>query len=181
MNNCSGLYLSSGNYMKDVPGQQIEHYSWMPVEQTSSFSHTIGFTFNRPVSEFTHALVLMTYGKSTLVMKPAGNGYVRMQLRNSGTSINWPSPTGWKFPVTRSLLHEHLQISVTIDPNLSSIIVGWYGDEVMINHYIAGTGPAIVKPTKVTPGAPEPVVTVTNLRPHSGESMALCRSLTQSH
>jgi hypothetical protein len=181
MDNCSGLYLSSGNDMKDVPGQQIEHYSWMPVEQSSSFTHTIGFTFNRPVSDFTHPLVLMTYGKSTLVMEPAGSGYVRMQLRNSGTTINWPSGTGWKFAITRGLLHERLQISVTVDPNLNSIIVGWYGDEVMINHYIVGSGPAVVKSTKVSAGSPLPVVTVANLPSPSTAPMTLCRSLTQGH
>ncbi len=37
--NCSGLYLSTGDDMKDVPGQQIEHYNWMPVEQPSAFTH----------------------------------------------------------------------------------------------------------------------------------------------
>ena len=50
MNNCSGLYLSSGSNMADVPGQQIEHYTWRPVEQSSTFTHTIGFTFNRPAT-----------------------------------------------------------------------------------------------------------------------------------
>ena len=49
-NNCSGLYLSSGNDLQDVPGQQIEHYTWMPVAQSAAFTHTIGFTFNRPAS-----------------------------------------------------------------------------------------------------------------------------------
>ena len=181
MDNCSGLYLSSGNDSKDVPGQQIEHYTWMPVEQSPSFTHTIGFTFNRPVSDFTHPLVLMTYGKSTLVMEPAGSGYVRMQVRNSGTTISWPSPTGWEFALTRGLLHERLQISVTIDPNLNSILVGWYGDEVMINHYISGRGPAVVKSTEVSPGSPVPVVTVANLPSPSTAPTTLCRSLTQSH
>ncbi len=48
MNHCSGLYLSTGNNMADVPGQQIQHYTWMPVEQSPSFTHVVGFTFNRP-------------------------------------------------------------------------------------------------------------------------------------
>jgi hypothetical protein len=179
-NGCSGLYLSTGNDMKDVPGQQIEHYTWMPVEQSPSFTHTIGFTFNRPVSQFTHPLTLLTYGKSSLVMEPDGSDYVRVQLRNSGTSISWPSPTGWKFPITRSLLHERLQIIVTIDPNLNSMVVEWYGDENMINHYIAGDGPAVVKTTKVLPGSPSPVVTVVNVPNISTSPMTLCHSLSQS-
>ena len=108
INNCSGLYLSTGNDIKDVPGQQIEHYNWMPVEQPSAFTHTIGFTFNRPVRYLTHPLPLLTYGKSTLVMEPAGTGYVRMQIENSGTSINWPLPSGWRIPITADKLHENL-------------------------------------------------------------------------
>jgi hypothetical protein len=177
MNNCSGLYLSTGNDIKDVPGQQIEHYTWMPAEQSSAFNHTIGFTFNRPVSDLTHPLPLMTYGKSTLVMEPAGPGYVRMHIDNSGTSINWPSAAGWRFPVTNSLLHEQLQISVTTDPNLKSIVVEWYGSEIMINHYLAGDGPAVVKSTTISPGAALPVVTVANVPIHATTNMDLCLSL----
>jgi hypothetical protein len=179
-NNCSGLYLSSGSDMKDVPGQQIEHYTWLPVEQSSAFTHTIGFTFNRPVSDLTHPLPLMIYGKSTLVMEPAGPGYVRMQIDDAGTSISWPSATGWRFPVPTSVLHQQFQISVTTDPNLKSIVVEWYGDENMINHYLAGDGPAVVKSTKVSPGAPLPVVTIANVPLRSQSPMTLCRSLTQS-
>jgi hypothetical protein len=181
MNNCSGLYYSTGNDEKDVPGQLIEHYTWMPIEQSPSFTHTIGFTFNKPVSDLTHPLVLLTYGNSTLVMEPVGNGDVRMQLRNSGTTISWPSATGWEFDITRQLLHEHLQITVTIDPNLNSFIVGWYDDETMINHYISGIGPAVVKTTKVSPGSPVPVVTVRSLPSAGTAPTTLCRSLSESH
>ncbi len=181
MNNCSGLYISSGSDMTDVPGQQIEHFTWRSVEESSSFTHVIGFTFNRPASELTHPLPLMTYGKSTLVMEPAvpGRDEMQMQILNSGTSISWPSPIGWKFPVPNSLLHLQLQIVVTTDPNLNSIVVEWYGDENMINHYLAGDGPAVVKTTKVSPGSPLPIVTVANVPP-AAASMALCRSLTQN-
>ncbi len=147
--NCSGLYLSTGNDLKDVPGQQIEHYTWMPVEQSPSFIHVIGFTFNRPVRDFTDPVTLMTYGKSRLVMEPVPHvpGYVQLHLYDSGTKISWPSPIGWKFPIDSSEVHHQLQIVVTIDPYLHRFLVGWYDDEVMINHYVAGHGPAVVQPT----------------------------------
>ncbi len=38
VNHCSGLYLSSGDDSSSVPGQQIEHYTWMPVEQSPAFT-----------------------------------------------------------------------------------------------------------------------------------------------
>ena len=190
IDNCSGLYLSTGNTSKDVPGQQIEHYTWMPVEQSPAFTHIIGFTFNRPVSDFTQPVTLMTYGKSRLVMERSSvPGSLQLHLYNSGTSISWPSPIGWKFPITASELHQQLQVVVTIDPNLNTFSVGWYDDEVMIYHYVAGDGPAVVKSTVVPPGSAPPVVTVSNIPlgssedqygPSTNSSMSLCRSLTQS-
>jgi hypothetical protein len=190
MDNCSGLYLSSGDATKNVPGQRIEHYSWMPVEQSPAFHHVIGFTFNRPVSDFTHGLTVMTYGKTRLVMEPAGTGYVDFRLFDTGT-VGWPPPIGWRFPITSSELHQQLQIIVTIDPNLQSLTVGWYDQEVMINHFVAGDGPAVVKPTKMSPGAPLPAVTIANVAVESPAdyfapeianyktATSLCRSLTQ--
>jgi hypothetical protein len=190
VDNCSGLYLSTGNTSKDVPGQQIEHYTWMPVEQSPAFTHIIGFTFNRPVSDFTQPVTLMTYGKSRLVMERSSvPGSLQLHLYNSGTSISWPSPIGWKFPITASELHQQLQVIVTIDPNLNTFSVGWYDDEVMIYHYVAGDGPAVVQSTVVPPGSAPPVVTVSNIPlgssedqygPSTSSSMSLCRSLTQS-
>ena len=67
---------------------------------------------------------------------------------DSGTSISWP-PLG-RLEFSRhpnTLLHKRLHITVTTDPNLNSIVVNWYGNEKMINHYIAGHGPAIVNTT----------------------------------
>ena len=195
MNNCSGLYISTGNDMKDVPGQQLEHYTWKPVEQSSAFTHVIGFSFNRPVSEFTSPVTLMTYGRSRLVLEPApGNpGEVRLHLYNSGTPVSWPSAIGWHFPITELelRLHQQLQLVVTTDPNLRSFSVGWYGNEIMINHYVAGDGPTVVDSTKVVPGSPLPIVSVTNvpLRSLADEFLAqvsaigpttLCHSLTQN-
>ena len=126
MNNCSGLYLSTGNNMTDVPGQQIEHYTWVPVEQSPSFTQRIGFTFNQPVSDLNHPVTLMTYGASRLVLARDDPGWVQVQLLNSGTSISWPPPTSWSFKVTSALLHQRLFISVTTDTNLSSMVVNWY-------------------------------------------------------
>ncbi len=176
---CSGLYMSTGNSMVDVPGQQLEHYTWMPVEQSPSFTHVIGFTFNQPVNSLTEPVPLMTYGPSTLVLERDGPGYARIDIVDSGTSIPWPLATGWRFPVTPNLLHEQLQITVTTDPNLKSIVAIWYEGEIMINHYLAGDGPAVVKTTPASSGTGSglPVVTVAELPRPPGSNMALCRSL----
>ena len=180
-NNCSGLYLSSGSDMKDVPGQQIEHYTWRPVEQSPSFTHTIGFTFNRPQSNLTGPIPLLTYGQSTLVMEPAHKGFLHLQILNSGTSINWPPDTGWPFAITPALVHKQIQITVTTDPYLKSIDVIWYGSQ-MLNHYLAGNGPAVVHTTSSSPSGALPLVSVADLpvAPTAASEMSLCRSLTGS-
>jgi hypothetical protein len=114
-------------------------------------------------------------------MAPAGPGYVRMQIENSGTSINWPSASGWKIPITPDKLHEEFEFTVTTDPNLKSIVAEWYGHETMVNHYLGGDGPPVVKTSTLSSGAALPVVTVVNVNTHTNASMSLCRSLTQSH
>jgi hypothetical protein len=181
MNNCSGVYLSSGNDMADVPGQQIEHFTWSPVVQKRSFTKVIGFTFNRSAADLTHPIPLLTYGASTLALEPEAPGYVRLQILDSGTSISWPSSAGWNLHVVKSLLHKRLRVPVTIDPNLNSIVVNWYDGEKMINHYIAGRGPSIVKTTPVSPGTPTPVVTVVHLPTLATTKVGLCRRLLPTH
>ncbi len=100
VNHCSGLYLSTGNTLVNVPGQQISHYTWLPVERDPAFTRTIGFTFNRTGRDFTTPVTLMTYGAASLVLAPAGSGWAHIVIENSGTSIAWPLKTGWRFPIS---------------------------------------------------------------------------------
>jgi hypothetical protein len=121
---------------------------------------------------------------------------MQLQLSNSGTSIKWPPGTSWAFPITQKEVrgHEQLQTIVTVDPNLHSFWVKWYGESTMINHYVGGDGPLVVHTTKQSPGSPTPVVSVADVpvRSHLDQyaqqvaaaqqaPMALCRSLTQGH
>ncbi len=175
VNHCSGLYLSSGDALSSVPGQHIEHYGWLPVDQSPAFTRAMGFTFNRPASLLAHPVTLMTYGPSSLVLVPTSPGSVRMVLENSGTSISWPPPYGFLLPIV--YLHTQYHFVVTIDPNLHSVVVSWYGHQ-LIDHYIAGRGPIVVQPTPPSPPGTTPIITVAELPmvtpPHP---MALCHSL----
>jgi hypothetical protein len=192
MNNCSGLYLSNGNDFSDVPGQQIEHFSWMPVEQSPSFTRAIGFTFNRPLSALPGPITVMTYGKSRLVMERVPNvpGEVQFHLYDSGTKVRWPYPISWKLPITSSVIHHQLQILVTVDPNLHRMVVRWYNNETMLDHYVAGDGPPVVQQTPTAPNSVPGVVTVTDVALSESTQYAseqaersqltLCRSLTST-
>ncbi len=173
--NCSGLYMSTGNTFKDVPGQQIQHSTWIPVEQGPGINHTIGFAFNQPVSQLRRSLPVMTFGQSTLVLEPAGPGRARFRLENPGAaSVPWPSATGWSFPVN-NVRKGYYQINVMTDPNLNSIEVWWYGSK-MFGHYLAGRGPAVVEPTRAAPGGPPPTVSVWDMT-GPAPNMKLCRSI----
>jgi hypothetical protein len=168
--NCSGLYLSSGFSEANVPGDLIDHYAWIPVEQDPAFTRQIWFTFNGPAKDFTKPVTLMTYGAASLVLQPVGTGSFRVALEHSGTSINWPPAAAVARPI--SVLHEPFQIRVTTDPNLHQIVVTWYGD-YFITHYIAGAGPAVVHATPA--GGPLPEVSVV-AKPVPSNTK-LCRSL----
>lgn len=176
-NGCTGLYMSSGINLDDVPGQRVEHLTLMPVEQSPSYSHTIGFVFNR--SGLNHDVPIMTYGKSTLVIHPTTPGFADLLVENSGTSISWPPPSGHHFPST--LLHEQYRITVTVDPNLNQLTVYWYGT-IMFAHYIAGNGPARVLATPSSTNPSTPTVTVYDVpTPSQADPMRLCRSLVQGN
>jgi hypothetical protein len=177
-NDCSGLYLSTGNDMRDVPGQQIEHATWVPVEQSPSFTKTVGVTFNRPERFQKSTVTLLTYGASSLVLRPEGGNYAQLLLVNSGTSISWPY-AGWKLPI--KYLHMQYQFAVTTDPNLSSMTVNWAGT-TLISHYVAGDGPAQVQATPSSPqsATSPPVVTVADVTPSEAATTHLCQSLLRS-
>jgi hypothetical protein len=170
--NCSGLYFSSGFSEVNVPGDLIDHYAWIPVEQDPAFTRKIWFTFNGPGKDFTKPVTLMTYGAASLVLQPVGTDSFRVVLEHSGTSINWPPAAAVARPI--SVLHEPFQIQVTTDPNLHQIVVTWYGD-YFITHFIAGTGPAVVQTTSTAPGSALPEVSVVAKPVPS--NMSLCRSL----
>ena len=171
VSSCSGLYLSTGNHMKDVPGQQIQHYTWIPVDRSPDMTHVIGFTFNGPAVGLTAPVPLLTYGASSLVMEPAEPGYVQFRLLNSGTSIPWPSATGWHIPI--KYLHRQYEMKVVTDPNMKQMLVTWYGSK-LIGHYLGGAGPAQVAVTAVS--TPQALVSVSQL-PTPASPVGICRSL----
>jgi hypothetical protein len=175
---CSGLYLSTGNSMKDVPGQQIQHLTWLPVEEAADMTHTIGYTFHRPVSDLTGPVTILTYGSSKLVLLPAPKKFqFYLQIDNSGTSIPWPPPQSGRFPIYG--LGVHQKLVVVTDPNLNQIDVWWDGKKAL-GHYLAGTGPAIVDTTPPAPKGHQPVVTITQLKTPA-PNMSLCHSLLAGH
>ena len=69
---CTGLYLSTGYAFWDSPGQQIMHWTWIPVEQSNAINTTVGLTFNVPPQSIRTAVPLLRFGSSTLVARTGG-------------------------------------------------------------------------------------------------------------
>ena len=181
MNDCSGVYLSSGNSAKNVPGQQIEHGTWNPAEQSASFTQVIGFTFNRPASELSGPVPLLTYGPATLAVVPAGGNNARLKIESSGTSINGPPALGFPFPDRAQPLARTAQNHGDHRPQSQ------YDRGQLRARRCSGTtsrkGPAVVKVTPTSSDGSLPLISVAGLpvAPTVGSDTSLCRSLVHGH
>ncbi|MGP0108685.1 MAG: hypothetical protein ACLPR9_07460 [Acidimicrobiales bacterium] len=168
---CSGLYVSTGFSYNTVPGEQLQHQTWIAVEQGPGINHVLKIIFNRTVTRTDRAVPLMTYGKSALVLVPTGTDQVRMELENPGAP-NVPWPAAASGPV-RVRPHVTYRLQVMTDPNLHALVVG--GLRSGFEHYLAGPGPAVVLTTESSSATPPLVSVADTSKPPP--PMTLCRSL----
>jgi len=170
---CAALYVSNGRSFVDVPGQQLQHFTWLPVEQGPGINHTIDLAFDRPASALGRALPIVTVGHSALVIEPAGAGLVRFRVVNPGAPAPaYPSAVGSPWRPTLRVVY---QLDVMTDPYLRSIYVKFANGAGIVSHYLAGRGPALVQTTSAATGDHLPVSVSDVLGPPP--SMSLCRSL----
>jgi len=168
---CQGLYVSTGFSYAAVPGQQLEHETWIPVEQAHGTTQVLTVTVTRPLTAADPPVRLLTHGASALDLVPTGANHVRLQVTDPGApTVTWPPAVTSSLPVT---LHRPQRITVITDPALQSISVSGLGGG--IQHYLSGTGPAVVHTATSDSGAVR-VATVSRPAP----SMALCRQVLRS-
>lgn len=167
---CRGLYVSSGFSYQTVPGEQLQHDTWIPVEQQASMHHTLTVEFNRAVNPSDGPVVLLRYGPSSLDLVPIGPDRVEMSLRTPGVPVPaWPPATASPVQVRPHVVYSY---EVTTDPNLAAIDAE--GQNESLQHYLPGSGPATVAVTGSTAGSGA-LATVTNTI-RSSQPMTLCRS-----
>ncbi len=177
MDNCSGLYLSTGERFANVPGQQLEHSTWLPVEQAGPLNHAIDVQFNQLPDAMSGPVTILSFGRSTLQLVHVGGDRVRVEVHHLGAkNVDFPTTKGWTFTVQKFGIY---RFEVMTDPNLQSIVVDWFGTKYL-GHYLPGRGPAVVHttPNPLNP-ALRPPVAVTDVTPKA-PSMALCRTLLRS-
>ena len=56
--NCSGLYLSSGYSFGNIPDEQYEHWTFLPVEQGPSIVHRIKIVFEPALAGKRHLFLV---------------------------------------------------------------------------------------------------------------------------
>ncbi len=176
---CSGLYLSSGVSFKTSPGQQLMHATWNPVEQGPGINHAIAITINRSLSQPGATIPILRFGRTTLLLETVSFQKIRFKLQNpSAPSVLWP-PAGTGSLVV--LPHRTYDAFLMTDPNLHEIEVFWNGRSItkrgspVMTHYLAGSGPAVLKTTQAHPGGSIPALSVVGLS-NPQPNVTLCRS-----
>jgi hypothetical protein len=169
---CSGLYYSTGQSYKDVPGQQLMHWTWLPVQQARGIVHTIDVTINERQRDITRPVPILSYGGATLYLEQGTDENVQLQVTGAGArAIAFPSATGGAYPVFN---HVTYQFQVITDPNMNAIEV-WQGGHKILGHYLPGPGPAHVLATSAG-GTTRPIVVV-DATQQGQPLVGLCRSL----
>lgn len=69
VNNCSGLYLSSGYSYASVPAQQYEHGTWMVVEQGRAVVSTFNLVFEPALADWNRPFTILRSGQSAVVVR----------------------------------------------------------------------------------------------------------------
>lgn len=168
---CSGLYYSTGQTYKDVPGQQLMHWTWVPVQEAPGIVHIVDVTFNVPQRDIAPPVPIFTYGGATLFLEQGPDENMQLQLLHAGAdSLAFPSPIGGAFPV---IVGQGYQFEILADPNTHAFEV-WQDGSKVLGHYIAGSGPGQVIPSPVSG---HPKVEVTEVTGPAQGSIGLCRSL----
>ena len=162
---CTGLYVSNGFDFSNVPGQKLQHETWIPVERPAGTLHLLDVTWTGAVAAGAPAAVLATYGTTRLELEPTGNYRARLVLRGPDLpDLTYPPSDTPPFTVRPGV---PLHIAVTTDPNLHTIQAGVHGGA--IQYVLPGSGPLVVA------GDPQLNVVARDL---AGSPMQLCRELT---
>jgi hypothetical protein len=165
---CTGLYVSNGFDFSTVPGQQLQHETWLAVSQAAGDDRLVSVTWTRPFGPAAPPVVLAVDGRTRLLLVPAGTDVVRMVLVHAGpASLDYPPADAGPVAVRPGVV---TRFEILSDPYLQSITASGLG--VAVQHYLPGSATLSV-PTTQAPGVG--AVVTSRDRPATGQ--ALCRRL----
>ena len=190
VNDCGGLYLSSGVDYHTSPGQNLQHLTWTPMEQAGGINHAITMTLTQPAGELRSVIPILRHGRTTVLLEPSGAQTLQVAVIHAGNAPSWPPSVSPPFVVQP---HRLITIMVMTDPYMHSIEVRYQqvqgGFEglathkpavgagiLLVDHYLAGPGPAVVVGQR-RPSRSEPI-SISSIRTPS--NMSLCKSFRSS-
>jgi hypothetical protein len=172
VNNCDGLYFSTGLQTSDLPSWLAEHSTWLPLEQSGAITHTLKVVFNRPITRNDPTIPVMRFGQATLDLIPIGPNQLRLKLEHPARPYAQTVPVSGQISIRP---HRPYKVQLTVDPHLGALTTTGFG--VVIGPETAGQGNLEID-TGSRPG-PNPAVTITKLRPTTNP-VALCQELART-
>jgi len=169
--NCAGLYLSSGKRVETFIFPQLQHRTWVPVEQGSGIDTTLKITFNSPPSKLGVGVPLLTIGQDTIVVRPARDGGVKFVLRDR----QYPA-IGSSFTPMLGVPYE---VHLRTDPFLQRVSIHT-GPTTLLTGVLFSVNPrdAQVVVHTMAPAVSGPLTPLTVVNePMPKPNMSLCRSL----
>jgi hypothetical protein len=168
---CDAMYWSTGTSFATVPGQQIQHMTWIPVVESPANQHDLRLKFS---SRLKKQVPLLTYGTATIFLRPTPNNTAEVLIEQPGAnSIPWPYSIGSPFGIPK---RGKVTLTVVTDPVAHALRVS-VDDSTVLSHYLAGRGPADIKSTGAN-GTARTGVEISNAPvPDERSGMALCRSV----
>ena len=175
-NGCSALYYSTGFKYNNVPGQQLQHQTWVPVEYGPNIDHIFRTEFTTPFRPGDQPVTLLTFGAASVVMQPARRSAITITVKDPGApTVTWPIANSGVLKVKP---HKHYLVDIRTDPVAHSITV-IFDIVPYIHHYLAGSGPAVVTSVATTP-AEQPSWVAIKHPPPKHHNIRLCQSLARS-
>ncbi len=98
--NCAALYYSTGQTYNTIPKQQLQHRTWLPVGEVPGDRHRVKITFAGPLSALGRGVPLVTVGRATVWVEPAGSDHIRFRVSDPRYHTSGSRGTG---PVERDL------------------------------------------------------------------------------
>ena len=172
VNNCQGLYLSTGVQTRDFPVWRTEHSTWIAINQSPTISQAIRVVFNRPLSRTDPPVTLMNFGGAALQIIPLGTNEVRLILQNQAKPYPVTPPVSERIRVRPGIPYK---FELTADPYLDVITASGLG--VNIGPATAGRGQRHIAYTGS--GQSGGLVTVTKID-SPGNPVALCQKLAHT-
>jgi hypothetical protein len=169
--NCSGLYYSTGQTYKSVPGQQLMHWTWDPVEQQPGVVNDLRVTVQSQKWADGPPVPLFKFGRAVLYLQgPEDNVQVRL-VHSGADSSPFPSRVA---TLGRLDPGQAYDFEIWADPNTNALQVSVDGRKVL-GHFVAGPGPGVVVTSPALPAGAG--VRVDDTTRPNGDSTNLCRSL----